>query len=111
MFNTANFMTREELYKKLSEIEDNFYYKRSQWLIDFFDNDIEDYRITICEGEQSESLELTALGAMSYTASRVHEIMKTDIEDYLILEVVINVINERIKTIESTGMTVTGLRQ
>ena len=41
-------MTREELYKKLSEIEDKFYYKRSQWLIDFFDNDIEDYRITIC---------------------------------------------------------------
>ena len=103
-------MTREELFNKLSEIEDKFYYKRSQWLIDFFDNDIEDYRITICEGEQSEALELTALGAMSYTATCVHEIMKTDIEDYLILEIVINAINERIKTIESTGMTVTGLR-
>lgn len=104
-------MTREDLYKKLSEIEDKFYYKRSQWLIDFFDNDIEDYRTTICEAEQSESIELTALGVMSCTASCVHEIMKTDIEDYLILEIVINAINERIRTIESTGMTVTGLRK
>ena len=111
MFNIDNFMTREELFKKLSEIEDKFYYKRSQWLIDFFDTDIEDYRITVCEGEQNEALELNALGAMSYTASCVHEIMKPDIEDYLILEVVINAINERIRTIESTGMTVTGLRR
>jgi hypothetical protein len=103
-------MTREELFNKLSEIEDKFYYKRSQWLIDFFDTDIEDYRITICDGEQNEAVELNALGAISYTASCVREIMKTDIEDYLILEVVINAINERIKTIESTGMTVTGLR-
>ena len=104
-------MTREELYKKLSEIEDKFYYKRSQWLIDFFDNNVEDYKITICEAEQSEALELIALGAMSYTATCVHEIMKTDIDDYIILKIVINVINERIRTIESTGMTVTGLRQ
>lgn len=111
MFNTDIFMTREQLYNKLNEIEDKFYYKRSQWLIDFFDNDVEDYRIIICKDGLNEAIELTALGAMSYTATCVHEIMKTDIEDYLILEAMINAINERIKTIESTGMTVTSLRQ
>ena len=104
-------MTREELYNKLSEIEGKFYYECSQWLIDFFENIVEEYVKTICEGEKNESLELTTLVSLSYTAMCVHKIMKTDIKDYLILEEVINAINERIRTIESTRMTVTGLRQ
>lgn len=91
-------MTREELISKIQEIEDRNYYKRSQFLIDFFEGITETY----INADELPTDEVTFLGAFTYSIDTILEIMNKTLDDYTDLCDLLDAVNERLNTLKYT---------
>jgi len=91
-------MTKEELVSKIQEIEDRNYYKRSQFLIDFFEGVTETY----INEEELPTDEETFLGALAYHIETILEIMNKVLDDYTDLCALLDAINARLDTLKYT---------
>lgn len=91
-------MTKEELVSKIQEIEDKNYYKRSQFLIDFFEGVTETY----INEEELPTDEQTFLGALAYSIDTIMEIMNKTLDDYTDLCALLDAVNARLDTLKYT---------
>lgn len=87
-------MTRDGLIEILERIEQVYYYKRTQFTIDLFDNELNEY-----ENLPDSADELTFLSSLKYKLETVLEIMDTSLCDYFIIRSVKEAIEMRISEI------------
>ena len=87
-------MTRDGLIEILERIEQVYYYKRTQFTIDLFDNELNEY-----ENLSDSADELTFLSSLKYKLETVLEIMDTSLCDYFIIRSVKDAIEMRISEI------------
>jgi hypothetical protein len=87
-------MTRDGLIEIIGRIEEVYYYKRSQYTIDLFDNELNEY-----ENLPDTTDELTFLSSLKYKLETLLEIMDTSLCDYFIIRSVKEAIEMRISEI------------
>lgn len=87
-------MTRDGLIEIIGRIEEVYYYKRSQFTIDLFDNELNEY-----ENLPDTTDELTFLSSLKYKIETVLEIMDASLCDYFIIRSVKEAIEMRISEI------------
>lgn len=81
-------MNRTGLIELFNKIEKTYYHKRTQFTVDLFDNELNEY-----ENLPDYVDELTFLSSLKYRLENVLEIMDTSLCDYFIIRSV----NEAIK--------------
>lgn len=84
-------MNRTGLIELFNRIEETYYYKRTQFTIDLFDNELNEY-----ENLPDTTDELTFLSSLKYRLETVLEIMDTSLCDYFIIRSVKEAIEMRI---------------
>jgi hypothetical protein len=87
-------MNRTGLIELFNKIEETYYYKRTQFTIDLFDNELNEY-----ENLPDTTDELTFLSSLKYRLETVLEIMDTSMCDYFIIRSVKEAIEMRISEI------------
>ncbi len=87
-------MNKTALIKLFNRIEKTYYYKRTQFTIDLFDNELNEY-----ENLPDTTDELTFLTSLKYKLGNVLEIMDTSLCDYFIIRSVKEAIEIRINEI------------
>jgi hypothetical protein len=87
-------MNKQGLIDIINKIEETYYYKRYQFTIDLFDNELNEY-INLPE----DADEFTFLSALKYKLETVLEIMDTSLCDYFIIRSVVDAISMRVQEI------------
>ena len=87
-------MNRTGLIELFNRIERTYYHKRTQFTIDLFDNELNEY-----ENLPDHVDELTFLSSLKYRLENVLEIMDTSLCDYFIIRSVKEAIEMRISEI------------
>ena len=87
-------MNRTGLIEIINRIEEVYYYKRTQFTIDLFDNELNKY-----ENLPDDADELTFLSSLKYKLETVLEIMDTSLCDYFIIRSVVEAISMRVQEI------------
>lgn len=86
-------MTREEFEKKVQHLEEEYYYRRTQFTIDFFES-VDEYL-----NREYKCDEVTDLGALSYKCDNILNIMRKDLPDFDFITILKYYISRRLKAL------------